>query len=84
MVPPRISKLSKVVHILTYKGRRSPSQSSLLCGGTCPGSHANLFLARATGDNASELVLAASTVEDHQVRALIREEHAARDFGGKG
>ena len=26
MVPPRMSKLSKVVHIVTYKGRRSPRE----------------------------------------------------------
>jgi hypothetical protein len=61
-------------------------QSSLLRGGTCPdgGSHADVFPAGVTSDNVSELVPTANTVVDHQVRALIREEHVARDFRGTG
>ena len=59
------------------------SQSRLLRGGTRTGSgsHANVFPARATGGDVGELVLTANPVEDYQVRALIREEHVARDFG---
>ena len=62
------------------------SQSSLLRSGTrpCGGSHENVPPARVTGGNVSELVFTANPVEDHQVRALIEEDHVARDFRGIG
>ena len=46
--------------------------------------YADVLPARAICSNVSELVLTANPVEDHQVRALIRENHVARDFGGTG
>ena len=57
-------------------------QSSLLCGGTCPGggSHANVFPARATSDNASAHVGEACSMPSSAVGSVGSDEEAVYCF----